>query len=148
MSDIQMIEERLGIRFPEYYSRFHREERALIHEMRASDSAPEDHSICLATDPNTIVEANELGGLPCSDGPLRGKIIIGSDGCGNFSLLNLDDPDDRTIYFIDHDGYEYDEIFNQAANDFDWSHPGLQQARNLRELIQNQIRLNKESKHW
>ncbi len=143
-NDFEKIEKALGIKLPEHYKIFHLTEKELLKKLRESDPWPEDHSIGIATDVNYIIEMNTLMKLPSTSGPVRNKLAIGGDGCGGNSFMDITDPGNTTIFFLPHDEYEHEEIFDEDNDDFRWDHEGLKGQKSLKAYTSELIRFNEE----
>lgn len=142
--DLKKIQGELNISLPDHYRIFHETKSFLIKELRETDSCPEDDTLSIATDADYIIKINRFSGLPSNEGPARNKFAIGGDGCGSTSLIDLQDHFNETVYFIPHDEYEFEEIFDEEKNDFRWDHKGLTVANNLEEYITKEISRNIE----
>ena len=54
--ELASIEEQLNIKLPSHYKDFHLNNRALIQELRNSDSVPDDNSMWVSTDVGNVRE--------------------------------------------------------------------------------------------
>ena len=115
--DLRKIESELQISLPDHYRIFHLTKSSLIRKLRETDSCPTDNTISVATDADYIIEINRFSGLPTNEGLARNKFAIGGDGCGSTSLIDIQDHSNETVYFIPHDEYPFEEIFDEEKND-------------------------------
>lgn len=142
--DLDKIEQAFGITLPTHYKQFHLTQTEWIQKMRETDGCPEDDTLFIATNVNYIIEMNQYMGVPKTEGEARGKFFIGGDGCGSSVLIDLNNPNNETVYFLGHGDFEYHEIFDPETNDFNWAHEGLIEAPNLGAYVQQQITFNIE----
>jgi len=140
--ELASIEEQLNIKLPSHYKDFHLNNRALIQELRNSDSVPDDNSMWVSTDVGNIVEYNKFSGIPKSEGPARNKFYIGGDGCGSSCFIDLLNSDNTKVYFVCPD--DYNEIFDEQIDDFKWDSDLVLAGQNISDFVKCQIKFNKE----
>lgn len=137
-SDIGKIENELGISLPQHYKDFHSNKRHIIKKLRESDSKPDDDSLWIATDVEHIIEYNRFSGIPKKEGPTRNKFYIGGDGCGSSCFIELEQDQNTKVYFICPDDFE--EIFDEAIDDFKWDLEQVLVAKSLEEFALNKMK--------
>ena len=138
-ADFQQIENTLAIELPAHFKSFHLQHQSLIKELKELVNEL-DQSISLATDLESILMINQFLQVPKTEGPFRYKFSIGQDGCGNFALIDLKNPDNTKVYYSDHDEYDFEEIFDQSTNDFKWdSFEGLSRGANIEAYVRGEI---------
>lgn len=141
--DFDTIEQQLQIELPIHYKSFHLQQTALVRELREGALTEQAH-LSLATDAGWLLQINQEIGVPRQAGPCRGKFCIGTDGGGNDFFINLVYPADTIVYQAAHDGFPWEEIYDEALEDFIWSHEGLQMGKDLRDFVEQNIQANKE----
>lgn len=135
MLNIKKIELELKVKLPEFFVGFHQRQQALIKTLRKVLN-DEDY-ITLSTDANWIIEHNsQFLNLPNNKGFCRGKLCIGTDGCGNDSFIDLTGEDKR-VFFIDHEIAS--ELMNDAKDDFNWENEKLEKYSSLEEYVKFNI---------
>lgn len=135
MLNIKKIELELKVKLPEFFVEFHQHHQELIKTLRKLLN-DEDY-ITLSTDANWIIEHNsQFLNLPNNKGFCRGKLCIGTDGCGNDSFIDLTGEDIR-VFFIDHEIAS--ELMNDAKDDFNWEDERLEKYSSIEEYVKFNI---------
>ncbi len=129
--NFKTIASALQIELPESYIKFHLSEKKLIEQLRSKEF---DDSYFIATNENWLIATNRMLELPKERGMMNGKFCIGQDGCGSYYLINIE-KEDTTVYSTEHDGYAWEEIFDEEKDDLNWDHKGLIMAKNLKEFV-------------
>lgn len=135
--DLAILEERLGISLPPHYKDFNLHQHPLIDRLR--EHGENDDTLTLITDLDFLLEISGFFEIPKSEGPCRNKFVIGQDGCGNFYLIDLLDHENTKVYFLDHDSYEEEEVFDVEKNDYKWEeHPGLSVGSSIPDFVEKE----------
>ena len=133
---LRNTEQALGTTFPAFLWKFYQEETALIAELKRRTKGDD---IFLTTDFDWLLTHNrDFLKLPSDSGICRNKICIGTDGCGNDSVISLLGDDER-VFFLDHEIAS--ELIDHDQNDFNWEHPEMISYSSLKEYVKEFIEL-------
>lgn len=132
--DFDEIEKKLKIILPTSFKEFHLKKIDLIETLHKTYEWEQ-----LSIEREWIIESNEYMSLPFDreDGLCKNKIIIGTDGCGNDSVISLDNSDPR-VFVIDHEIAS--ELISEETLDFDWDNERMTSFPNLEEYVIEIIR--------
>ena len=132
-NDFSKIEKELKITLPNSFKEFHLMKTDLIDELYKTHGWEQ-----LSVDSEWIIESNKYMSLPFDreDGLCKNKIIIGTDGCGNDSVMSLDDSDSR-VFIIDHEVAS--ELISEITLDFDWDNERMPSCINLEDYVNKLI---------
>lgn len=137
---LKEVERALNVRLPGFLWDFYRNEWKLIQKFHKMNN--DSDYIALTIDFDWMIEMNrDFLKLPKTEGLCRGKICIGTDGCGNDSFISLEAYDQR-VFFIDHE--IAGELIDPAINDFMWEDERLEKFNSLKEYLEYKIKILKE----
>ena len=129
--DIEKVEKELGIKLPDFFIDFHRQQAQLLEELR--NVSNDFDYITISSDADWMIEHNrDFLKLPNEAGLCRNKICIGTDGCGNDSFISLLGNDKR-VFFIDHE--IAGELIDEEINDFKWEDEEMTRYESLEEYV-------------
>lgn len=137
--DTAKVEKELGITLPKFFIEFHHQNVQLIAELRKVQN--DFDYIIISSDTDWMIQHNrDVLKLPRQIGLCRGKICIGSDGCGNDSFISLI-GDDKRVFFIDHE--IAGELVDQQIGDFKWENEELDKFESLEDYVKFYIEIYK-----
>ncbi|MCB0735502.1 MAG: SMI1/KNR4 family protein [Flavobacteriales bacterium] len=139
-NDLAAVESALNISLPAFVHDFYAHESALIQKLRKM--ANDEDYIYLTTDFDWMIEHNrDFLNLPNTEGFCRGKLCIGTDGCGNDTFISLSGDDPR-VFCLDMDTTA--ELMDEATNDFRWEDDALIKHDSLKHYVEDRITMLKE----
>lgn len=140
LEGLAKVEQELKVKLPGFLWDFYRNESRLIRRLRRV-SKDADY-IYLTTDFNWMITHNrDLLKLPKTEGVLRNKICIGTDGCGNDSFISICGEDQR-VFFLDHE--IAGDLMDKEKDDFKWEDANMEKFPSLKKYVKYQIRLYRE----
>ena len=113
--DIKRVEEALGVRLPAHYVSFLMEFKG-YKEAKGYQTGMDRF---IYSDADILIEMNQLMGFHSDDKIIQHKLVIGENGGGDFYLIDLKDPDDKNVYFFDHEE-SIENSYNSKTREWDW----------------------------
>jgi len=111
--EIKRIEEELGVDLPSNYVTF-------LSTFKGLNNPEIDIGHLLYSSPDDLIEMNKMVGFHLNDKIMKGKLIIGDNGGGDFYLIDLIDKSDETVYVFDHEE-TIENCFDKEKGTFDWA---------------------------
>ena len=137
LDGLAKVEKVLDVKLPHFLWDFYQNEARLIGKLRRV-SRDTDY-IHFTTDFEWMLSHNrDFLKLPKKEGICRNKICIGTDGCGNDSLVTLSN-DDQRVFFIDHE--IAGELIDPETDDFKWEDDELEKYDSLKAYVKDMIQL-------
>ena len=111
--EINRIEKELSVDLPQHYTTF-------LSTFEGLNNPELDIGQLLYSNADDLIEMNRIVGFHLNDKIIKGKLIIGDNGGGDFYLIDHIDKSDETVYVFDHEE-TVEKCFDAEKGTFDWS---------------------------